>query len=516
MSRSLPRIAAPALAAALSACAAPAAGPAPVPGPVSPTGTAITAADLRHRMEIVAHDSMQGRDVGTPGIRKAADYLVAEMTRLGLRPAGDGGSWFNAVPLVRMRAEAEVSLGGRTLGADVIVPVSGTGGLPANTRQQAAGRLLYGGWIVDPSVSQAEELTAEQMRGGVLILRMGVAPGAQPGQPRYNVGALLGPGSPLAGVIMIAEGDLEQFWAYAQGIARNGSVAPADSAAPAAGELPTVFLTDPAGAERMIGRPLAQATRPLPDLGAFRYAIRRTSSPIEAFNVVGVLPGADAARRGEYVAIGSHYDHDGIGQPVGGDSIYNGADDDGSGTVAMLEIAERLVRQPPARSVLFVWHTAEEKGLLGSEAFTRTPTVPRESIVAQLNIDMIGRNAPDSLYLVGSRRLSTELGEVVEAVNRTRPRPFAFDYSFDAPNHPERIYCRSDHYNYARYGIPVTFFTTGLHDQYHKPQDEAHLIDYDKLARVTQLIADIGVEVANHPARPRVDKPVPPLGTPCT
>jgi Zn-dependent M28 family amino/carboxypeptidase len=266
----------------------------------------------------------------------------------------------------------------------------------------------------------------------------------------------------------------------------------------------------------MIGRPLAQATRPMADLGAFRYALRRTSSPIQAFNVVGVLPGADAARRGEYVAIGSHYDHDGIGQPVDGDSIYNGADDDGSGTVAMLEIAERLVRQPPARSVLFVWHTAEEKGLLGSEAFTRTPTVPRESIVAQLNIDMIGRNTPDSVYLVGSRRLSTELGELVEAVNRTQARPFAFDYSFDAPNHPERIYCRSDHYNYARYGIPVTFFTTGLHDQYHKPQDEAHLIDYDKLARVTQLIADIGVEVANRPARPRVDQPVPPLGTPCT
>jgi hypothetical protein len=504
----------PALTAALAACAETSTGP--VTGPSPRTVQDITAADLRQRLQIVAHDSMQGRDVGTPGIRKAAEYLVAELRRLELRPAGDNGSYFNAVPLARTRTHAEVAHNGRALGTDEIVAISGAAGFPGGTRPQAEGRLMYGGWVVDPSVPAAEELTPQQMQGGVLILRLGTAPGAQPGQPRYDVGALLGPGSPLAGLIVIGEGSRESAWWTGLRLARSGSVAPPDVPAPPEGTRPTAFITTPAGAERMIGRPLAQATRPMADLGTFRYAVSRTSTPIDAFNVVAVLPGSDAARRGEYVAIGSHYDHEGIGRPVNGDSIYNGADDDGSGTVAMLEIAERLMRQPPARSVLFVWHTAEEKGLLGSAAFTRNPTVPRESIVAMLNIDMIGRNAPDLLYLVGSRRLSTELGDLVEATNRTQARPFALDYSLDVPGHPERVYCRSDHYSYARYGIPVTFFNTGLHEQYHKPQDEVHLIDYDKLARVTQLIADIGVQLANRPARPRVDQPVPPLGTPCT
>ncbi|HEX2206428.1 MAG TPA: M28 family peptidase, partial [Longimicrobium sp.] len=186
----------------------------------------------------------------------------------------------------------------------------------------------------------------------------------------------------------------------------------------------------------------------------------------------------------------------------------------------MLEIAERMATlegsQRPARSVLFVWHTAEEKGLLGSEQFTREPTVPRDAIVAQLNIDMIGRGAagdlanggPGYLELVGSRRLSTELGDLVEEVNRTGNHGFTFDYSMDANGHPQNIYCRSDHWNYARYGIPVTFFTTGGHSDYHMLTDEPQYIEYDKLARVAGLIGSVAETIANRDARPLVDKPV--------
>jgi Zn-dependent M28 family amino/carboxypeptidase len=233
-----------------------------------------------------------------------------------------------------------------------------------------------------------------------------------------------------------------------------------------------------------------------------------------------VVPGSDAGRAGEYVALGAHYDHVGVGVPVRGDSVYNGADDDGSGVAALLEIAERFSALPqaqrPARSLLFVWHTGEELGLLGSEAFTEKPTVPRDSIVAQLNVDMIGRNAPDSLYVVGSRRLATRLGDVVEAANRRQARPFRLGYALDDPAHPEHLYCRSDHYNYARFGIPVTFFTTGLHVDYHQPSDEPRTLDYAKLARVATLIGDIAGDLAAAPERLRRDRPLPPLGEPCT
>jgi Zn-dependent M28 family amino/carboxypeptidase len=205
-------------------------------------------------------------------------------------------------------------------------------------------------------------------------------------------------------------------------------------------------------------------------------------------------------------------------RPARRDSIANGADDDGSGTVTVLEIAEALAAMPekPKRSVIFVWHTAEEKGLLGSRWFTEHPTVPREQIVAQLNMDMVGRGSaaditgggPDYLQLVGSRRVSTELGDIVEAVNSASSRPFKFDYQFDANGHPERIYCRSDHYNYARYGIPITFFTTGLHPDYHQVTDEPQYIDYEHMTRIAGLVRDIAVRVANLDHRPKVDKPL--------
>jgi peptidase M28-like protein len=296
-----------------------------------------------------------------------------------------------------------------------------------------------------------------------------------------------------------------------------------------------------------------------------------------ARNVIGIIPGSDPTLRSEYVAIGAHSDHVGFGgravdhdslhlaagpsylirsglpdlpradsagrraqldgvrpqlqaiqvnldsvrrlRPIRLDSIRNGADDDGSGSVTALEIAEAFARgaTKPKRSLIFVWHTGEEAGLLGSRWFVDHPTVPRDSIVAQLNMDMVGRGSAtdiaggsDSfLQLVGSRRLSTELGDIVEAVNKTEKMPLTFDYSYDANGHSERIYCRSDHYNYARYGIPIVFFTTGLHGDYHQVTDEPQYIDYAHMARVGQLVHDIAVRVGNLDHRPAVDKAKP-------
>jgi hypothetical protein len=286
---------------------------------------------------------------------------------------------------------------------------------------------------------------------------------------------------------------------------------------------------------------------------------------VPARNVVAILPGSDPVLRNEYVAIGAHNDHIGfkhvpvdhdsirafnaVVRPRGADdpnrparpeevaairqildslrrihtprldSIYNGADDDGSGSVAVLEIAEAFAKSEtkPKRSILFVWHAGEEKGLWGSEYFTDHPTVPRDSIVAQLNMDMVGRGGPQDekgggpgyLQLIGSRRLSTELGDLVEAVAKPEPTPFHFDYSYDANGHPEQYYCRSDHYEYARYGIPITFFSTGGHRDYHQVTDEPQYIDYDQLARVTDLVHDVALRVANLDHRVVVDKPRP-------
>ena len=280
---------------------------------------------------------------------------------------------------------------------------------------------------------------------------------------------------------------------------------------------------------------------------------------IPSRNVIGVLRGSDPVLRNEYVVLSAHNDHVGIARravdhdslrvanfaaamrkrgssraaaqawathaldslralrPPRRDSIFNGADDDGSGTVALLEIAEALAASPdrPKRSILFISHTAEEEGLLGSEWFTDHPTVPRDSLVAELDMDMIGRGSaadvanggPAYLELVGTRRLSTELGDVAERVDAKEPIPFEFNYAFDAPGDREQYYCRADHYSYARYGIPSINFSRGDHPDYHEVTDEPQYIDYDALARVATYVRDLAVTLANLDHRVLVDKP---------
>lgn len=327
---------------------------------------------------------------------------------------------------------------------------------------------------------------------------------------------------------------------------------------------PAAIRLTRSAAARLFGRTSIDGLTPGTMGGTVNASLEFVQLPSDyARNVIGVIPGSDPALRGQYVAIGSHNDHVGFAAPVDKDSlkafndqrirlllandmrtltpeqlatirvnmdsirkihpvarldsINNGADDDGSGSMAMLEIAEAIQAMPvkPKRSVLFVWHTGEEGGLVGSAFFTRNPTVPMDSIVAQLNIDMIGRGraedlpggGDDYLGVVGSFFDSKDLGETVAAVNARQRKPLSLDYKFDSTiawSGYNNIYARSDHYNYAQQGVPIAFFFTGLHGDYHQRSDEPEFIDYPHYARITSYIGDIAVEVANGP-RPRIN-----------
>ncbi len=241
-------------------------------------------------------------------------------------------------------------------------------------------------------------------------------------------------------------------------------------------------------------------------------------------NVVAVWEGRDLKLKSEYVAVGAHYDHIGICAPGTADPICNGADDDGSGTTSILAMAEAIshAKQRPKRSVLFVWHCGEEKGLWGSRYFTDYPTIPLAQIVTQLNIDMIGRSkkdgdtnprnatlsGPNQIYVIGSTMMSTELGALSASVNKSYLN-LQYDLKYDDPADPNRFFFRSDHYNYARKGIPIIFFFDGVHEDYHRPGDEAQKIDYEKMEKVARTVYMTLWEVANLPARPKVDKPLP-------
>jgi Zn-dependent M28 family amino/carboxypeptidase len=237
-----------------------------------------------------------------------------------------------------------------------------------------------------------------------------------------------------------------------------------------------------------------------------------------AFNVLGSLEGSDAHLKNEYVVFSAHYDH--LETSPSGE-IFNGADDDASGTAAVLEIAQALSIGPrPKRSTLIVFHTAEELGLFGSEFNTdHEPAVPLDRLVANFNIDMIGRSRADgntdrrdreltdsnSVYVIGADKLSTELHLLSEQTNAETEK-FRFDYTYNSEEHPSQFYYRSDHYNYAKNGIPVIFYFTGPHRDYHEPTDDVDKLDFEKMARITRLILATGWRVANRSKRLVVDK----------
>ncbi len=523
------------------------------------TSGAISSADLRARVGIFAADSMMGRAAGTPWNDKGTDYIARELRRLGLRPAGENGTYFQAVMARRMvQPGGAVTVDGQPFAVWRDFLPRDPRDLGGTQRDLSRGaEVVYGGAWGDP----ATLLPPADAAGRVVVITVPPLSRGEPGW-QANRQALAQRYRDAAAVVVAS---LDAMPTEIRQQLGEGSVALRSTSAPSGQQLPAFWYSTRAMAEAMLGGPLSAARR-----GAVGRTVRATfawsEEPAPGRNVVAVLPGSDAALRGQYVAIGSHNDHVGFlpGQsvdhdslratnlvlrpqgaegtprratdsdmqriratldslrrlgPARRDSIFNGADDDGSGSMGMLEIAEALANAPtkPRRSVLFVWHTAEELGLFGAQYFTDNPTVLRDSIVAQINVDMIGRGAardlpgggPGYLQLIGSRRLSTELGDLVEAVNRRRARPFSFDYQYDATGHPQQFYCRSDHYMYARYGIPVVFMSTGGHVDYHMPTDEPQYLDYDKLRDVTQFIHDVAVEIANRPARLVVDKAKP-------
>ena len=520
----------------------------------------ISEASLRSRLFAIADDSMMGRESGSEGDYKAAQYVAAEFRRLGLEPAGENGTWFQTVPFWRAAVDPTSSLtaGGATLTltrdflpASIASPGRTLNGVPT----------VYGGSVTDA----AHWISAEQAAGKVVVL------GLPAGTPLRGL-ALSSPN--WSNAVTVAAATLDQMGT--EQVARLLEGRPIPDTTRIATAVPLLWISRRAattifGAEPSTLSPGA-AGQPLRG----HFDILRTPVPFPARNVVAIFRGGDPSLRGEYVALTAHNDHVGydhspvdhdslrafnrVVRPMGADSpnrtatpgewsriraaldsarrahparldsIRNGADDDASGTVAILEIAGALSRRGvrPRRSILFVSHTGEEAGLLGSRWFTDHPTVPIDAIVADIDQDMVGRGTSSDLprdgtgagsatymEVVGAKRLSREFGDSLEAANARQPVPFVFDYSYDVPGHPLQQYCRADHYSYARFGIPSVSFSRGEHLDYHQVTDEAQYISYADLARVTRMVYAGALAIANMSMRPAMSAPKPadPHGT---
>jgi hypothetical protein len=567
------------------------------------TEAAITANDLRTRLYQLADDSMMGRRIGEIGNYKGTEYIAREFQRLGLKPAGDGGTYFQILPYGRSSfdlATARLSANGVALASKTDwVPFAqgGNAGMPSADFSDVP-TVFAGRWgdtmtVLDPALfagkavvfiappaaaqlqagargrgapvlprcdslpdrfgAQAAILVAERQRADSVA--RAAAGGNRPPTPGNRETRVANLGAKV--VLLVALDAASQASVDAAFNDRNGMRPGTAAVTPGA-------AISGAVATNLFGRPvseLAIGAVGQPVSGKWTYSWR--PSPAEARNVIAVLPGSDPARAGEYVLVSAHNDHVGTApsgvdhdslravntvtrrqgandpacrptadqqrridsmiararsiRPPRRDSIFNGADDDGSGTVVMLEIAEQFATERPARSIIFMSHQGEEAGLLGSRWFTDHPTIPLTSIVAALNMDMVGKGrvdqvkfgGPASVQSLGSRRLSREFGDIIDSVNATRAEVMAIDKTWDVTANPMNRFCRSDQVNYVRHDVPVTYFSTGYAQDYHQLTDEPRYIEYDHSARLGRFIHDVMWAIAQRRDRPAIAGPDP-------
>jgi peptidase M28-like protein len=513
----------------------------------------ITVDDLKEWLTYIASDELEGRDTYSSGLGLAAGYIQEHLHAWRVTPAGDHGGYLQIVRVLGVKTMSRSSVTVK-VGRETRTFKDGEGvAFPRNSgirRAITVDRVEFVGYGLDAPGAGHSDFRGQDVKGAAVVWLGTAGPRTVDvvasrrwliGRNRYatderQAAASISPEATSGGSL---DGDANSQDPAGGGHGRAGGpdftttrrldlpIPPSITANDAF--LSFLFSRAPASYEDLKRRADARD-----DLPSFRldgvtitfnvdatYEVVRTR---RTQNVVAVVEGSDPRLKNTYVAFGAHYDHVGYSDGATGaearkapgrvtmgaadDLIWNGADDDGSGTVALLALARAFEEGPrPKRSLLFVWHAGEERGLLGSRYFADYPTVPIDSIVAQLNIDMIGRNRDDkpseanTVYVVGSDRISSELHQINRDANRALAWPMTIDYEMNDPVEPEQVYYRSDHYSYAAKGIPIIFFTTGLHPDYHANTDEVSKIEFGKLTRVTQLVYETGVRVANldHP-----------------
>jgi Peptidase family M28 len=470
---------------------------------VKKAASTITSADVAQRVRIIADDSMMGRDTPSPGLEMTARYIASEFKRFGLKPGGDSGSWYQRFPLVQkqlLTAQSYVEftqVGGQGL---IVLPYT------TSVRHwvgEASGKPVQAGFVLVGGQVSLDQLPADSiLKDRFLVWVADWAMVEKVGNGLITKAMQSG----ARGIIAISNRDTTVIAREAAAGARVRVSRAEDGAAggvPLVLEVPegAVVAQYPDAAQTFAQFRAAPQTvsQVLPDWEVSVVAkdtiLGTTSSP----NVVGIVEGTDPVLKNEYIVFSAHMDHIGItpGQP---DSINNGADDDGSGTIGIVELAEAFSRKgaAPKRSLIFLTVSGEEKGLWGSEYFVTHPPVPLSQVVADFNIDMIGRNWKDTIAVVG--REHSDLGQTLDRV-AARHRELRMTPVND-PWPEERLYFRSDHYNFAKQGVPILFFTSGLHPDYHAVSDSPDRIDAEKEARLLQLVYYLGQEVGNGSTRP--------------
>ena len=513
----------------------------------TPRTPAISQDDLRTWLTYLSSDDLQGRQTYTEGLGLAGAYIARHLQEWGVKPGGDrvgpSGSYFQEVRVngVRTRSNSSVTV---TVNGQTRTFKDGEGvTFPRNqgARQTINGAAEFTGYGVSYAPMQHDDYAGRSVTGKVAIFIGRAGPkgftnaqnrvlnsrGRTATETQHAVASITQATPAPAAQAPASTVPAAQRVDFQTAQRLDTPIAPQITA----GDDFFTFLFSGSGVDYAALKAMAEKREPLPDVPLAAASITVNVDPAYDIiqtrltrNVVGLIEGSDSALRDSYVLIGAHYDHIGYEQfavnqransiascpgqtrpaPRPGDIINNGADDDGSGTAMLMALAKAFARGPRMkRSVLLVWHTAEESGLSGSRFMADHAVVPLEKVSAHLNVDMVGRNRcddpkeSDTVYVVGSDRISTELHNLNEDANAALPSPLRLDYEMNDPADLESIYTRSDHYSYAVKGVPIIFFTTGLHRDYHYVTDEVDKILFPKMAKITTLVYGTAARVAN-------------------
>jgi len=460
-------------------------------------GATITEADLKENLSIIASDAMEGRETGKRGQKMAAAFIAAYFDDLGLK-GPVSGSHYQPVPLFTTSSPVVTIKAGLTeISSDKYLSL-----VSGQTNGEVNLPLVFAGKGSD---AELEKLDVNGKAALVFLAE---------GASIRNNAVLTKLREKGARALFVAVEKSDEF-ARLSGMARRFSGESLSLKKPEAGEITGSFVVSAEAASQLFNttfEKLKKAEKVKP--ASVSYSISQAVSEVRSENILGFLEGSD--KKDEVVVVTAHYDHIGISAQAEGDKINNGADDDGSGTVAVLAMAKAFSQAKkdgngPRRSILFMTVTGEEKGLLGSEYYSENPVFPLDKTVVDLNIDMIGRrdpahkDSPAYVYVIGSDRLSSELHTLSENTNKTYSN-LVFDYLYNAEDHPDRIYYRSDHWNFAKKNIPIIFYFNGVHEDYHKPSDEVDKIEFDLLALRAKNVFYTAWEIANRDNRLVVDK----------
>ncbi|MGN7719921.1 M28 family peptidase [Chitinophaga sp. 22620] len=487
------------------------------PVPAAAFAKGITAADLKKHLYIIASDEMEGRETGTPGQYKAAKYIADQFKRVGLQP-GANGQWEQPFSLFQdTLTRSTITAGGKTYEFG-----NGFYSSVRETVNQTLGQtpVVFAGYGITHEqydsykdldlndkialVADGEPMNAE---GKPLIPRQEGAPAATQLKDKLRAAANKG-----ARAVFLVSDRVPAMGRAGDRLRRTGLYFPMMTTMEF---IPNAYFISPEVATAILGKPWAElaaglkAGKPEAVTGQAELVFEKGKNEIKSSNVLGILPGTD--KKNEYLFVTAHYDHIGV---ING-KVHNGADDDGSGTVSVIAMAEAFMKakkagKGPRRSIVFMTVSGEEKGLLGSRYYTDNPIYPLSETVADLNIDMIGRidadHAKDSnyVYIIGDDKLSSDLRPISEAANRQTK--LDLDYRYNDPNDPNRFYYRSDHYMFAQHKIPIIFYFNGVHPDYHGEGDEPHKISYGLLAKRAQLVFYTAWDIANRSERPKVDR----------